>query len=264
MKFDAQEGSNILWNAWQTGAAIDGLPEDCRPATKSGAYAVQTLLAAHSSRPPVGWKIAATSVAGQKHINVSGPIAGRLFAERVHDDGSTISMTGNRMKVAEAEFVFAMAQSIAPRQKPYSLEEVMANVANLFLGIEVPNSRFVAYARAGEAQLIADNACAHEFVLGPCVSPRWRQIDLAAHVVHAMVEGHSRRYERNGVGANVLGDPRVALTWLINELCTYGITLVAGQYVTTGTCLVPLEIETGDTVVADFGALGRVACSFKG
>jgi 2-keto-4-pentenoate hydratase len=264
MKFDAQESSNILWNAWQTGAVIVGLPEECRPATRSGAYAVQALLAAHSSHPPVGWKIAATSLAGQKHVNVSGPLAGRLLAERTHADGSTISLTGNRMKVAEAEFVFAMAQSVTPRHKPYSLEEVMSYVADLFLGIEVPNSRFTSFLTAGEAQLIADNACAHEFVLGPRALPRWRQIDLAAHVVHAVVEGNSRRYERKGVGANVLGDPRIALTWLINELSTYGITLAAGQYVTTGTCLVPLEIETGDAVVADFGALGRVACRFTG
>lgn len=263
MQFDIQESSDILWNAWQTGTVIEALPEACRPATRSDAYAVQALLAAHSSRPPVGWKIAATSLAGQKHINVSGPLAGRLLAEGMHGDGSTISLTGNRMKVAEAEFVFAMAHSVAPRHKPYSLEEVMDNVGDLLLGIEVPNSRFAAYETAGEAQLIAENACAHEFVLGPRVSPRWRQMDLAAHVVQAVVEGHSRRYERTGVGANVLGDPRFALTWLINELSTYGITLPAGQYVTTGTCLVPLEIETGDTVVADFGALGRVACSFR-
>ena len=264
MKYDAQESSNILWNTWQTGAVIDGLPQECRPATRSGAYAVQALLAAHSSQPPVGWKIAATSLAGQKHVNVSGPLAGRLLAERMHADGSTISLTGNRMKVAEAEFVFAMAQSVTARHKPYSLEEVMSNVADLFLGIEVPDSRFTSFLTAGEAQLIADNACAHEFILGPRASPRWRQIDLAAHVVHAVVEGNSRRYERKGVGANVLGDPRIALTWLINELSTYGITLAAGQYVTTGTCLVPLEIETGDAVVADFGALGRVACRFTG
>jgi 2-keto-4-pentenoate hydratase len=131
------------------------------------------------------------------------------------------------------------------------------------LGIEIPNSRFAAFATAGETQLIAENACAHEFVLGPRASSVWREMDLAAQVVQAVVEGRSRRYERAGVGANVLGDPRVALTWLINELSTYGMTLSAGQYVTTGTCLVPLEIERGDTVVADFGALGRVACSFR-
>jgi len=34
--------------------------------------------------------------------------------------------------------------------------------------------------------------------------------------------------------------------------------LAAGQIVTTGTCLVPLAVEPGDRVVADFGAIGSV------
>jgi len=68
---------------------------------------------------------------------------------------------------------------------------------------------------------------------------------------------------RDGIGANVLGDPRVALAWLANELSALGITLRAGQVVTTGTCLVPLEIAPGDHVRMDFGALGRVECSLS-
>ena len=68
------------------------------------------------------------------------------------------------------------------------------------------------------------------------------------------------RLARDGIGANVLGDPRVALTWLVNELSALGLTLRAGEVVTTGTCLVPLEIPPGDRVAMDFGALGRVEC----
>ena len=61
-----------------------------------------------------------------------------------------------------------------------------------------------------------------------------------------------------GIGANVLGDPRDALAWLVNELSQPELTLAAGQVVTTGTCLVPLAVQSGDHVVADFGAIGTV------
>ena len=71
------------------------------------------------------------------------------------------------MAVAEAEFVFRMARDMPPRAQAYSVDETMAAVGELCLGIEVPNSRFADFVTAGEAQLIADNACAHEFVLGP-------------------------------------------------------------------------------------------------
>ena len=45
-----------------------------------------------------------------------------------------------------------------------------------------------------------------------------------------------------GHGKNVLGDPRVALAWLANELRALGITLRAGEVVTTGTCHPPLPM----------------------
>jgi len=98
-------------------------------------------------------------------------------------------------------------------------------------------------------------------VLGPEAPQVWREIDLASHKVVGKV---SDRYTRDGIGANVLGDPRVALTWLANELSHLGITLAAGQVVTTGTCLVPLEIQAHDTVSIDFGVLGHVSCALSG
>ncbi|RZI73837.1 MAG: hydratase [Variovorax sp.] len=256
------EAADAFWSAWQLGAAIDHLPAADRPATRAEGYAVQARLDDRSGKPPAGWKIAATSTAGQKHINTSGPLAGRLLAERVHADGAAFSMRGNRMAVAEAEFVFRMASDLPPRVEPYSVAETLEAVADLHLGIEVPNSRFADFMTAGEAQLIADNACAHEFVLGPRVAAPWRTLDLAAHRVHATVTGTARSYERDGIGANVLGDPRIALAWLANELSRHGMTLRAGQVVTTGTCVVPLEIVAGDAVRADFGMLGIVSARF--
>ncbi|WP_218511687.1 2-keto-4-pentenoate hydratase [Variovorax sp. dw_308] len=256
------EAANAFWSAWQLGAAIDHLLPADRPTTRAEGYAIQAMLEGRSDKPIAGWKIAATSAAGQQHINVSGPLAGRLMAERVHPDGSAFSMKGNRMAVTEAEFVFRMARDMPPRAKAYSVEEALAAVGDLCLGIEVPNSRFADFVTAGEAQIVADNACAHEFVLGPTVPVTWRDLDLAAHRVHATVTGTARSYQRDGVGANVLGDPRIALAWLANELSQLGITLRAGQIVTTGTCVVPLEIVAGDSVQVDFGVLGTVSARF--
>jgi 2-keto-4-pentenoate hydratase len=62
----------------------------------------------------------------------------------------------------------------------------------------------------------------------------------------------------------VLGDPRIALTWLANELSRHGETLAAGQVVTTGTCLIPLEVAPGDEVTVDYGALGQMGLRFSG
>jgi 2-keto-4-pentenoate hydratase len=86
------------------------------------------------------------------------------------------------------------------------------------------------------AQIIADNACAHLFVLGAPTSANWRALDLVER--RPVITLREKQFI--GHGKNVLGDPRIALTWLANELRQLGVTLRAGQIVTTGTCHPPL------------------------
>ncbi|MEM8972419.1 MAG: fumarylacetoacetate hydrolase family protein [Pseudomonadota bacterium] len=261
MSTTTQQASDLIWDAWQNGNVIDGLPDDCVPATRSAGYGIQGLLEERTAQPIVGWKIAATSTAGQQHIGVDGPIAGRLLAERTFREGAALKFGANRMAVAEPEFAFRFGSPIQPRDKPYTVDDVLASVSDLHLAIEVPDSRFSDFVSVGAANLIADNACAHEFVLGPKAPSEWRELDLAKHTMTADV---IRKVQHDGVGSNVLGDPREALSWLVNEVTGLGITLSENQVVTTGTCAVPLPIAAGDHVKMDFGALGRVEARFDG
>jgi 2-keto-4-pentenoate hydratase len=211
----------------------------------------------------VGWKIAATSEAGRRHIGVNGPLAGRILQSRVHSSGSEISSLGNGMRVAEPEFGFAMATDLAPRESAYSVDEVLEAVDHVVPSIEVPWSRFADFVRAGEAQLLADDACAGRFVFGEPCRDGWRTSDLRHHEVRGTVlRNGAPAVERAGTGEAVLGDPRTALTWLVNELSRLGLTLHAGQVVSTGTCMVPMPIAPGDTVAADYGVLGRIELTF--
>jgi 2-keto-4-pentenoate hydratase len=257
----AQEAADLIWTHWHEGRRLVALSPALRPGTRAEGHAVQAGLERCSRGPLFGWKIAATSAAGQAHIGVEGPLAGRLLAESVFAEGATLPFGANAMRVAEPEFAFRMAHPLPPRPTPYSQEEVLAAVAALHLAIEVPDSRFEDFANAGGPQLIADNACAHQFVLEPEVRGDWRGIDLAEHRLSIAAMG---RPAHAGQGANCLGDPRLALTWLVNELSRHGITLGGGHVVTTGTCAVPLPILPGDRITAEFGDLGRVGLSFKG
>jgi 2-keto-4-pentenoate hydratase len=263
MTLDTQAAAQLLWTHWQAGTKIDALPDTLRPADAAQGHAIQALLPSVDARQVVGWKIAATSSVGQAHIGVSGPLAGRLLSGQVDADGGTQSLRGNGMRVAEPEFAFRFGAALAPRQAPYTVDEVLAAVESLHPAIEVPDSRFADFVHAGEAQLLADNACAHRFVLGPATAANWRALDLSTHRVQGRVlAGGACRYQRDGDGSAVLGDPRVALTWLANAFSRLGVGLAAGQFVTTGTCMVPLAIEPGDWVQADFGVLGEVSARF--
>ena len=257
------QASNLLWTSWQDRAVIDELPQTLRPATRPQGYAVQALLEQHSSKPLFGWKIAATSTAGQQHIGVDGPLAGRILAERVREDGATIGLAGNRMRVAECEFAFRMGRDLVPRSVAYTIAETMVAVASLHPAIEIPDSRYRQFEKVGAAQLIADNACADLMILGAKTTCNWRSLDLAKHAVTATIERAAATITHyHGIGSNVLGDPRIALTWLVNELSGIGITLKAGQAVITGTCLTPIAIAQGDTLRASFGPIGDISAQF--
>jgi 2-keto-4-pentenoate hydratase len=251
-----QRAADALWQHWQQGTSIPALPEDIRPSTRAQGYAIQATLETRSASPIFGWKIAATSKAGQAHIAVDGPLAGRLLRERVGVSGAQMAYGRHpQMQCAEAEFAFCMGTALPPRATPYTVEDVLNAVATLHPAIELPDSRYDDVTKVGAAQLIADNACADYFVLGEAAPSSWRALDLVQHRVLGTVAG---KLEREGIGANVLGDPRVALAWLANELSSIGVTLDAGQVVTTGTCLVPLPVAAGDEVRMDFGVLGTV------
>ena len=278
-----QEAAETLWALWQSGSVLSALPEAVRPLSRLDGYAIQAQLEKRTAAALYGWKIAATSAAGQQHIRVDGPLAGRILQEQVLSAGSSLSLKNNRMSVAECEFAFKMGRSLGPRSKPYSQNEVMDCVASLHPALEIPDSRFSAFETVGSAQLIADDACAHLFALGPPATCNWRVLNLALHAVTATVYRGSNNVAKgsssnaahpqlqhqaapeahHGAGANVLGDPRIALTWLVNELSSLGLTLGESMVVTTGTCITPIPVKAGDKVIASFGVLGEIEMSFS-
>jgi 2-keto-4-pentenoate hydratase len=252
---DIENAAATLLGHWRGLTRIEALPEAGRPRDRAEGYAIAAALARQSGDSVAGWKIAATSEAGQKHINVDGPLAGRILKSRLVPAGGTVPFEGNSMKVAEAEFAFVLGKAMPDRGTPYSRDEVMDAVTALHLSIEVPDSRYVDFTLVGAPSLIADMACPSWLMLGPKVDQDWRGIDLSTHRVVVYKNGAEAAV---GSGKAVLGDPRIALTWLVNEAAHYCSGVQAGQFVTTGTCVVPVPIATGDEIRADYGVLGML------
>jgi 2-keto-4-pentenoate hydratase len=255
---DLRRAAETLWRIRREERRIDHLPPELRPTTLAEGYDIQDAMVAVAGQPVAGWKIAATSPAGQKHIGVTEPLSGRLFRDFVLPDGAHRPAKTMHMRVAEAEFAFKMAKTLPARGRDYSVDEACDAVAALHLAIEIPDARFEVFDTIGAPAIAADDAFADWFILGRAV-PDWRGIDLPNHRVLGRKNG---AVVAEGTGANALGDPRIALTWLANHLARRNTPLEAGHVVTTGTCVKPVEIEAGDTVVADFGPLGTVTAHF--
>jgi hypothetical protein len=67
-----QEACELLYRHWATGTQLEALPDALRPGTRAEGYGVQACIEDFSRQSLYGWKIAATSVNGQRHIGVDG------------------------------------------------------------------------------------------------------------------------------------------------------------------------------------------------
>lgn len=256
-----REAAEFLSKTWYANTRVPSIPQPCRPKDRAEGYRVAAELSGVRAAPVAGWKIAATSEAGQRHINVEGPLIGRIYADRLLPPGAIVPFVDNVMKVAEGEFAFRLARDMPPREAEYTRDEVMAATASLHLSLEVPDSRYEDFTKVGAAQLIADTACACWLVLGPPVEAEWRGVSLADHRLSGWVNG---KKVNDGSGKAALGDPWTALTWAVNEASRYCGGLSAGDFVTTGTCIVPLAVAAGDEIGIDYGDFGSISARIAG
>lgn len=251
---------NDYINAWDNKLIHKNLQNLFIPKNTEEAYKLQSNYQEYSKYDLFGWKIAATSIEGQEHIGVNSPIAGRLIKERLYKSGDNVSLISNQMKVAEAEFSFKLNKDIPKKNIQYTYEEVLDCIEHICPAIEIPDSRFLNFDKIGKDLLIADNACAGEYVLGNNPTKCWKHINLKNFKVGCY---KNNQLIGHGIGSNVLEGPIIALSWLINELNSYNITLYSGQTILTGTCIKPITVAEGDNIVMDFYELGKVDCHFS-
>ena len=239
---------------------LPGLAEGLAPPTNAEGYDVQTAFIKAWGGTVAGWKIGATAKPIMDKFKLTEPFAGPFFAADVLASPATPLAAEHPHLCLEAEFAFRFAKSLPPRASLYSRAEVLDAVAAVIPAYELVGPRFERVLFDAVPTVIADCGLNDAMVLGQDVTD-WRRFDLEAHQVRFLVDGKLRA---EGSGAAVMGDPLAVLEWAANHLCRRGITLGAGQVVSTGAAAGLMYVEPGETGVADFGALGSVEITFTG
>jgi 2-oxo-hept-3-ene-1,7-dioate hydratase len=232
--------------------------------TMDDAYAVQAgFVAARQAAGArnIGWKIGLTSKAMQAALNIATPDSGVLMDDMVFADGCTIPADRFIQPRIEAELAFVMK---APLQGPGITEtDVMHATDYIVPALEILDTRILRMdPGTGKARTvvdtISDNAANAGIITGgramraDAFDPRW-----AGAIVMRGTE-----VEETGLGAGVLNHPARGVAWLANRLGQYGGHVAAGQIVLSGSFIRPVEARHGDTILADFGPMGRVGCHF--
>ncbi|ERM87245.1 2-oxo-hept-3-ene-1,7-dioate hydratase [Brucella abortus 82] len=105
---------------------------------------------------------------------------------------------------------------------------------------------------------ISDNAANAGIVIGG----RQMRADPVDMRWMGAIVSRNAQVEETGLGAGVLNHPARGIVWLANRLALYGEGIEAGQIVLAGSFICPVEARHGDTINADFGPYGTIACHF--
>jgi len=225
--------------------------------TLDDAYAIQGLVndmkVAKGSRV-IGNKIGLTSKAMQQSSQIDEPDFGVLHDYMRIEDGAKVPFERFIVPRVEPELVFVLGK---PLKGPgVGLLDVLRATEYVVPAIEIIDARVQNPRKIFDT--VADNGAAAGLVIGGrAVGPM--EVDL--RWVGALLYRNAD-IEESGIAAGVLGHPAVAIAWLANKVGRFGTVLEPGRVMLSGSFTRPVWAQKGDTLRADFGALGSISVQF--
>ena len=255
-----------LEEAERTGVACRQFSLDYPSMNIDDAYAIQhawIALKERSGRKVKGHKIGLTSKAMQRAVNITEPDYGVLLDDMFYRDGSVIPTERFLQLKVEAELAFVLARPLSGPD--CTLFDVLDATAYVSPALEILDARIQRVDPATKRtrtvlDTISDNAANAAIVLGGRPF-RPAEVDTDMRRIGAIVSRNGE-VEETGLAAGVLNHPGYGVAWLANRLHRFNVTLQAGEVVLAGSFIRPIDVQKGDTIVADFGEFGSVSCYF--
>ena len=229
-----EELANLLAHARRNVSQVT-LPDDLVPESANDAYAVNQVVAERLGWEPLGWKIAGTTDAVRGKLQLEGPIYGRTFRRFACTSPARFKAAELLDPLIECEFFVTLARDLPPRDEPWTLTETIEAIAEVHAGIEVAECRYPRKALPPLPAILADGSASGRYVFE--------------------VDGALRR---EGIGADVMGDPLRPLLWLAERRRQWGDGLRAGETISTGSMTGMLPIRAGQQVRARFGEAATI------
>jgi len=254
---DRKKAAEILINAEKERKPALQLSKTYPDITIEDAYAIQGLVndaKVKAGSKIIGNKIGLTSKAMQQSSQIDEPDYGVLHDYMVIEDGAKIPFERFIIPRVEIELVFVLGK---PLKGPgVGLLDVLRATEYVVPAIEIIDARVQNPRKIFDT--VADNGAAAGLVIGGrAVGP----MDVDLRWVGGLLYRNAD-IEETGVAAGVLGHPALGVAWLANKLGSHGVTLEPGHIVLAGSFTRVVFAHKGDTLHADFGALGGIAVQF--
>ena len=202
----------------------------------------------------IGHKVGLTSKAMQRSSQIDEPDYGHLLDGMMIPDGAKIPHSDFCRPRVEVELAFVLGQRLTG--PGIGLPDVLRATEYIIPAMEIVDARLLDPRKIVDT--VADNGAAAGIVIGGRpVGPR----DVDLRWVGGIMYKNSE-IEETGVAAGVLGHPALGVAWLANKLGSHGVALEPGHLVLAGSFTRVVFAHKGDTLHADFGALGAIAVQF--
>lgn len=218
----------------------------CKDAAE--AYAVQAEVAAALATSVAGWKVGL--------LPQGGGWAAPIFVCDMIADGGAFVFGGDKNSVkVEAELGVRFARDLPPRPgKPYSREEILDSIGDIFAGIELVGTRFEKSAELPFATRLADNFANTAYAAGAGCRD-FRALDLARLRCVLKQDG---KIVSDRIGGHQQGDPMApVIAWANTQSDAFG-GIKAGQFITTGTLTQPYDLAVNATLEAELEGVSKV------
>ena len=221
--------------------------------TLEHAYAIQDVLRAtleQRGERSIGWKLGATSPAGQAVMGLKEPASGFLLPGH-YASGAEVPVSGFADLRVEAEVAFRMRTKLVG-------PGVTAATALLARGKRGAGSRAAGLHVLRKAPRDRFHRQQHHWQGHRAREPP-RSGSRARSSLEEVVYEHNGEVAGTYTAAEVMGNPLNALAWLANHLASRGLMLKPGDVVMSGAISKMLRPRPGDTIRARFSRLGAVS-----
>jgi 2-oxo-hept-3-ene-1,7-dioate hydratase len=225
--------------------------------TIDDAYAISTEVANRKMAAGarlIGHKVGLTSKAMQRSSQIDEPDFGYLLDHMMIADGAKVPHADYCRPRVEIELAFVLGKTL--KGPGVGLTDVLRATEYVVPAIEIVDARIQDQRKIFDT--VADNGAAAGIAVGGRpIGP----MDVDLRWVGGIMYRNSE-IEETGVAAGVLGHPALGVAWLANKLGSHGVALEAGHLVLAGSFTRVVLAQKGDTLHADFGALGGIAVQF--
>src|SRR5699024_7370249 len=208
--------------------------QDIKTDTVEAAYNIQNEILSMQNASAKGYKISMTSEETQALFDSSEPVYGPFTDSQVITE---MSLGDYNIPLAELELVFYVNEALSAADD----EESILRKCTVAPALELPDGRYNDwFPNISKYEVVADCAVAGAVVIGEAKSADYDDLDNI--IGRLLFNGEEIK---RGQSDEVMGHPVKAVKWLIEKLGSQGKELEAGQFVSSGTFILPVQLEAG-------------------